>query len=108
MAKYETTYQRNMRNEWEGTTFIPLEGKRQLRVRTGKSDRGVVYTTASGVEVTDHGFINAPFSDFSEPCASEKMRCTEKSVRAQHEAVLLGIEERVERAKQFYKVKASA
>ena len=106
----KTVISKSMRGNWEAETCIELGQKnRELQITTTKSDRGV-YTSASVVTINSddegHKWITfAVFGDFRETLIVEAKRCTEKTVREQHDVVLKDIESIKARALHFYAAK---
>lgn len=80
------------RNGWEATSIVPLDAERHLNIRTGKSARAGLVTTATAVKLTDFGYTFTVFEDFSRRVGQSDARCTEKTVALAHAAVMAQIE----------------
>ena len=93
------------REGWEAETVVSINETQALRIRTGKGSRGVP-TSATVVQPTLTGFIWSPFDDYSEELRKGVgLRCTDKTVRAEHEAALADIEGLKSRALAHYERK---
>lgn len=91
---------------WEAKSRIPLIEPLQLDIDTHKSVNGGVTTIASVVKVEDGVTSFARYGDFRETVERDKTaRCTEKTVRVQHEAALANLPEILERVYAFYEAK---
>ena len=91
------------RDGWQATSTVPLEGKRHLKIRTGKSDRAGLVTMASAFVLTDTGYTFVMFEDFSKRVGQADARCTEKTVALAHAAVMAKVEEIKADALAYYK-----
>lgn len=81
------------RSGWYAETDYVLNpdtprGAQVLRIYTGKSSNGVLYTSASVHFVRDGMVTFVVFGDFRKTIQTERERCTEKTVRAQHQRAL--------------------
>lgn len=98
MIDIKTRVYKSIRDGWVAESTTPLlfqiEGKpTQLRLSTSKRQGGVLETYAS-VQSFDDGFVTfRVFRDFSQRIIKDTMRCTEKSVRLQHDLALTMIED---------------
>lgn len=95
--------QKNIRGDWEAVTRMELgTANRVLEIRTGKGMR-CLYTNAR-VYTLDGGFMSTDlFGDFNKRLATDNgARCTEKSVRAQHEQALTVASVTLREAVAFY------
>lgn len=99
---------RKGRDGWEAKSRFPLEGPYALRLHTYKPVRGGVITTANRVEENGDGSYSfVVFQDYSKTLEWKRAaRCTEKSVKEQHEAVLARLDEIKAEVAAFYSVKA--
>lgn len=72
------------RSGWQVETCFPLPGGRELSFSTSKRHDGTLCTTASVSKV--HGLCRTfvMFQDYMETIRREKVRCTAKTVQAQH------------------------
>lgn len=98
---------------WVAKSRLDVAGDRYLEVVTSKNSRGQVVTRASAVIVEkEQGYEIvkfAPFSDFNEVIAANPAkRVTEKTVREQQLAALVGIGAVINDVKAFYAGKAVA
>lgn len=102
------------RDGWEATTAIELGDSRVLTIETSKAYKGGVQTIAK-VSTRERGFlthrlcmalgggpINKGDYDFREEITAPTGRVTEKAVRTQHAAALVGAAAQVERAIAYY------
>ena len=80
----------------------------RLTISTSKDLHGLLSTSVSVTWVADRFETFMIFGDFMIRPLREKVRCTEKAVREQHERALAQIEEYKERAREFYAAKARA
>jgi len=100
------------RDGWEATTNIDLDGGQTAQITTCKRYNGKIETHVSvGTIKRDANFTSfthAIFSDYSKCFASDKMRCTDKSVNAQHQFVLNSWETIKADIVVFYKNKSIA
>ena len=72
------------RNGWQMETCFALPGDRELSFLTSKRHDGFLCTTAS-VSKRDGMFRTfVMFQDYMKTIRREKVRCTEKTVQAQH------------------------
>jgi len=82
------------RDGWKAETQIPLtgdtinEGDQYLNLSTYKSSGKGLVTFASVCTKTDVGFQIALGRDYMKAVTKSPARCTEKSVKLQHEATL--------------------
>lgn len=109
-----TCFSKSTRNGWNALTIIELgacksrwngdeEGTRQLRISTGKASRSGIYTSATCAFSRQGATTFAIGGDFSKTVArNSEVKCTEKSVRAQHATVLVEIDALVAEATAFY------
>jgi len=85
LAKYVT---KGVRDGWEAETIIGLRDDLILAVYTSKRHGGALSTSAT-VYTTGDGFkTHEMYKDYSQRISSERVRVTEKAVRAHHEAAL--------------------
>lgn len=93
MTELNTRTRRDIRGRLSVETRITLDGNRRLEIDTYKSESGPVVTYATVFHLKDDGSkIHAIFKDYSKTFAKEKIRATEKALRAQHDTVLTGID----------------
>ena len=72
------------RSGWQVETCFPLPNGRELSFSTSKRHDGTLCTTAS-VSKRDGVFRTfAMFRDYTKTLRREKVRCTDKTVQAQH------------------------
>jgi hypothetical protein len=64
-----------------------------LQIRTGKLSNGLLVTTATVHKVEGTALTFRMFRDYSKQIVSEKIRCTEKNVTAQHTAGLAQLDQ---------------
>ena len=91
------------RSGWEASSTVPLDAERHLNIRTSKSDRAGLVTTATAVKLTDFGYTFTVFEDFSRGVGLADARCTEKTVALAHAAVMAKVEEIKADALAYYK-----
>lgn len=73
---------------WVAQTDV-VHGDRVLRIYTGKRSNGQLATTVTAGKSDGIGFSFIMFQDYNKVVmSSDKGRCTEKSVRTQHDLVL--------------------
>ncbi len=88
----KTSVYRDYRKNLRARTNIELDGDRLLQIETSKNDNGVL-TTLATVHKRDRGsLVHELFKDYSKYLAKEKVRATEKVLRAQHDKVLASID----------------
>lgn len=84
---------KNMRGHWEAKDEIELGADRVLVVSTHKVSSGQLVTTAT-VHKHDGGFLShMMFSDFSQRMMTADVRCSEKTVTAQHIECMMKLDE---------------
>lgn len=80
------------RDGWAAESKVPMDAGRTLRVSTYKGSRGGLSTFATSVIETDCGFSFIVFTDYNKEIADDRsVRCTEKTVHAQHASVMARI-----------------
>ena len=62
-------------------------GERVVRITTMKRSNGQLATIATAGKVNGISFSFVLFQDFNKVLLQEKVRCTEKSVKAQHDQI---------------------
>ncbi len=72
------------RSGWEVETCFPLPEGRELSIRTNKRPDGTLCTTASVSKRDGMCRTFVMFQDYMKTIRREKVRCTEKTVQAQH------------------------
>ena len=72
------------RNGWQMETCFPLPGGRELSFSTSKRHDGTLCTTASVSKLEGSFRTFVMFQDYSKIIRREKVRCTDKTVQAQH------------------------
>ena len=90
--------------QWRADTRIEFNPDERLvlEIHTGKNSRGELYTSAS-VHKIDGAFSTfRMFQDFHKIMVANRVRATEKAVRAQHDDVLSRMESIRQYAKQHY------
>ncbi len=99
------------RDGWQCSTDFHLHGNRYLHINTSKRSSGGISSHASCVKIEHHdtGFSSmsfAMFGDFSKTVEYDRtVKCTEKTVKAMHEKVLLRKDEILAEAGRFYLAK---
>lgn len=80
---------------WKAITLLPvpqLSDKTYLEVVTMKRSSGALCTSCLIQKESTEGYLShAMFRDFSKTIYQNKVRCTEKAVREQHELALFNI-----------------
>lgn len=105
---------KNYRGEWMAKARLPLTAPRELQVTTMKSANGKLRTYASVVEIEESdtpGIFFEKFElfgDFNKVYFESKVRCTQKAIETQQDAVLAILDEIVVDAKVFYANKGIA
>jgi len=90
---------------WKAISYFDMEeigNKKFLEICTMKRHNGELSTFASVNTKTDGFYIYMPFQDFNKCYLSEKTRCTEKSVKMQHEKALEMLSFIKSKAKEHY------
>lgn len=110
-----TTFNTSVHNSTHGgkmaETLVPASHGRHLNIVTMKRYSGALSTTITGVTVdldNGRGFAGYSYMMYQDYCknpVSERVRCTEKAVRAQHQAILDNIQAYLDEAEEFYKAK---
>ena len=77
---------------WQAETTIDLENGRALQFTTMKRHGGYLVTTAQVVSVKGDFVSYTMYQDFNKIVVSEKVRVTEKAVKAQHDKALKEVE----------------
>ena len=72
------------RSGWQVETCFPLPDGRELSFSTSKRPDGSLCTTASVSRIEGLGRIFVMFQDYMKTIRREKVRCTAKTVQAQH------------------------
>ena len=72
------------RSGWQVETCFPLPDGRELSFSTRKHRDGSLCTTASVSELVGLGRISMMFQDYMKTIRREHVRCTAKTVQAQH------------------------
>ena len=72
------------RSGWQVETCFPLPDGRELSFSTSKRHDGSLCTTASASKRCGAGRIFMMFQDYMKTIRREKVRCTDKTVQAQH------------------------
>lgn len=86
--KQQTVIRKDHYGAWVMKTQVELMDNYVLEISTSKRSSGVLSTTAN-VHKIEGGFMtHRMFQDYSKHLVSEKVRVTEKAVRAQHEQAL--------------------
>jgi hypothetical protein len=111
-SEFKTAIHKGMRGTWEAVTYIPMHGKREIEIKTHKTDGGIVTTARvmtheNGMLVHAYGLISAGIGtsgqgDYRERMIVANCRCTEKSVREQHADAIMHAQGVVERALAHY------
>ena len=76
---------------WKAISYFDMEeigNKKFLEICTMKRHNGELSTFSSVNTKTEMGYTHMLFQDFNKCYLSEKTRCTEKSVKMQHEKAL--------------------
>jgi len=90
---------------WKSISYFDMDEigeKKFLEVCTMKRHNGEISTFASVNTRTEMGYTHMLFQDFNKCYLSEKIRCTEKSVKMQHEKVLEMLDFIKSKAKEHY------
>lgn len=91
------------RDGWIYTTTISIPEGWRLEIRTRKSTRGGICTSASCGRFEDGFLTHRMFRDFMMVLRNDNLaRCTEKNVTEQHRDVLAGVGAVIERARTHY------
>jgi hypothetical protein len=102
MDKLNTYIGRDHYKKWVATTTIQLGDKRELSIKTYKSNNGELRTYAS-VGVREGAFVTHKiFEDYSKCFAAHDVKCTENNVRDQHRLVLSRLEQIIDDVTRFY------
>ena len=72
------------RSGWQVETCFPLPDGRELSFSTGKRHDGSLCTTASVSKRDGQSRTFVIFQDYMKTVRREKVRCTDKTVQAQH------------------------
>ena len=72
------------RSGWQVETCFPLPDDRELSFSTSKRHDGSLCTTARVSKSVGVGRIFVMFQDYTKTIRREKVRCTAKTVQAQH------------------------
>lgn len=84
----KTMIYKDIRNQWHAETHVPLEGKQQLRISTYKTERGDLQSFASVCKVENGYVTHMVYQDYSRRVIVNRVRCTEKAVRDQHQQAI--------------------
>lgn len=86
----EETYVRKGRDGWEAKTTFNVHGNRYMQIRTSKSSRGGIDSTASCVNINSDGTLTMMlFHDYHKTLLKNDVRCTDKAIKTQHDQALL-------------------
>lgn len=77
---------------WKSETAVVVDDTHEIRIVTMKRSNGFLVTNATRMKVENDMVSYMMFSDFSKNYKLTDVRCTEKNVIAQHNAVLADIE----------------
>lgn len=111
MTTFNTTFRASSHGGNLCETFVPASHGRHLQITTMKRSSGDLSTTVVSVLLTTvsdkgyHSVTYSPFSDYYKSPVRERVRCTEKAIRGQHQAVLDNIQIFLDESKAFYDVK---
>jgi len=106
-----TRVYRNIRNDWNAVTRVPLggdDGQRVLIVETMKDSNGWLTTVVRCARMEQHGEATNLFGDYWKTVARDKVRCTEQHVRLQHRTVLEQLPQIREHVAEYYRNKKPA
>ena len=83
-----TRYGKDYRGNWNAETVIKLPNDLRLKINTSKVHTGELVSHATVCKV-ERGFeVHKLYDDFSSCIDRNKVRCTEKNVKAQHDRAL--------------------
>lgn len=78
---------------WISKSQIDLPDNWALQIHTGKVSTGMLVTSATVHKVEGNSMKHRVYQDYSKRIVSEKIRCTEKNVVAQHAAALAKLDQ---------------
>lgn len=84
----KTVTRKDYYGSWTSKSQMDLQDNWVLQIHTSKVSNGLLVTTATVLKVEGVLMTHRMFTDYSKRIASEKIRCTEKNVIAQHTAAL--------------------
>lgn len=93
---------------WTSKTQIELPNDHILEFSTSKRSSGVLSTTANVHKVEGNFITHRMFQDYSKQIVSEKVRVTEKAVRAQHAVALQHLDQVLSEVKAQYNFEQTA
>ena len=93
---------------WTSKTQIKLPNDYILEFSTSKRSNGVLSTTANVHKLEGNFMTHRMFQDYSKQITAEKVRVTEKAVRAQHALALQSLEQVLSEVKAQYNFEQTA
>ena len=79
---------KDIRNSWTAVSSLELPDNRALQILTMKCSNDRIVTSVKVVKIEEKGFSFRFFQDYGKTLITEKKRCTEASVRDQHDRAI--------------------
>ena len=89
----KTVTRKDYYGSWTSKSQMDLPDNWILQINTSKTSNGTLVTTATVHKVEGASMTFRMFQDYSKRIVSEKIRCTEKNVIAQHNAGLAQLDQ---------------
>jgi len=92
-VEMQTVTRKDYYGSWTSKSQMDLPNSWVLQISTSKTSNGLLVTTATVHKLEGNSMTFRMFQDYSKRIVSEKIRCTEKNVIAQHTAALAQLDQ---------------